>query len=404
MFYANSENKGGWKAYIGEKSISGNDSIFVKKYSWIILIFLYACTAQQLRNKNIADDTPFNALIQEESPFLQKYSHNPVNWRTWSTDALATALAENKPIFLCIGNSSNAAAHKLEKELFRDSSIVSLLNTYSLPILVDRDERPEIATYFSAFCSYFNESTCSFPIHILLLPNGKPLFTASGIRSELWEDILSRYFRLFEQKPEEAMEMATRMDEALFTELNIIDKAEFRFRSDVNIDQLYRELRRQFRSQAYSSKTFLHKEKFLRFLAIYAATRRSTQALKLFEEELDKLALGPSYDHLGGGFFMQGSKDNSLLPDFDKVLYDNAQKIELFALAYQMNGHQFYEQVLYESLEDLERNFKSVNGAYAASWDSYSEGEEGRYYLWSHIEIEAELGAEAEVFKRTYNI
>lgn len=352
MFYANSENKCSWKAYLGKKSISINDSFFVKKFSWIILIFLSACTAQQLRNKNLAEDTPFNALIQEESPFLQKYAHNPVNWKAWNTEALASAVTEDKPIFLSIGNSSNANSNQQEKELFRDSSIVALLNAFSIPILVDRDERPEIATYFEEFCAYFNEEDCAYPIHILLLPNGKPLFAASSLRQELWEDILNRYFRLYEQKFEEAMSMASRMDEELLAELNDFEHENFRFRSDMNLDLIYQKLYKAFNKQSYpsTSKPFLQKEKFLRFLGIYAASRRNTQALDLLEKELDKIALGPSYDHLGGGFFMQAPRIKSFSPDFDKVLYDNAQKIELFALAFQMNGHQFYEQVLYEKI------------------------------------------------------
>ena len=149
MFHYSRRNNQHWNARLGGKSNPINGSFLKKKVSWIILISLLSCTAQQLRNKNVAEEDDFNSLIQENSYFLRQYAQNPVKWNPWTDEILEDARASDRLIFLSIGYFGSQHAHNMEKETFRDSVLVEILYENMVPILVDRDERPDIAVYFS---------------------------------------------------------------------------------------------------------------------------------------------------------------------------------------------------------------------------------------------------------------
>ncbi|MEM8887007.1 MAG: DUF255 domain-containing protein [Bacteroidota bacterium] len=406
MFHYSRRNNQHWNARLGGKSNPINGSFLRKKVSWIILISLLSCTAQQLRNKNVAEEDDFNSLIQENSYFLWQYAQNPVKWNPWTDEILEDARASDRLIFLSIGYFGSQHAHNMEKETFRDSVLVEILNENMVPILVDRDERPDIAVYFSRFCEFFNEQSCSFPLNIILLPDRKPLFAASSLRPEIWADIVSRYSRLYELEREEALDLGRTLDNKMFDFYHPEN-----YRADTRIPrislyEIFQSLRNEIYQQRFlkDAKAVNVNPDLLNFLATYTTMDTRLEPARLLEEQLDKWAMGGTYDHLGGGFFLQSKDPNSYFPDFEKLLIDNARKLDLYANAFHLTRKQHYEQVMYESIESLERDFKMDNGSYLSSWDSYSEGEEGRYYLWSHIEIDAELGVETELFKRTYNV
>lgn len=405
MFYSIAKYNEYWNAYNLKTSRSVFSFLSRRKGPWLLVFILWGCTAQQLRNKNLTEENNFNSLIQEKSSFLRQYAHNPVNWNPWSEETLNEAKKQNKIIFLSIGYSSSHASHRMEKETFRDSNFVAYLNEHTIPILVDREERPDIAEYYQIFCDYFNEQACTFPLNIILLPDTKPLFSASVLRTALWKDLLLRYIRLYNQVPDEAHELAQRLDDQMKDKLRPQIQKNFRLKTALSQEIYFQRLRRKLQignPNPVEVQANLPTES-LAFFETVAADGQA-QAKNLWERQLNRMAMGGTYDHLGGGFFLRSKDSKSRYPDFEKLLVDNAQKIDLFAGAYHITRKPAYEQVLYESIESMERDFRKESGAYLSSWDADSEGEEGNYYLWSHIEIDAELGAKSELFKRTYNI
>jgi len=405
MFYFNPKNNQNWGAETGKISWLLTDSIFKSRNSWIMFFLLWGCTAQQLRNKNLSEDNEFNSLIQEKSSFLRQYAFNPVDWNPWSIDILQEAKESNKIIFLSIGYSSSHASHAMEKTTFRDSNFVALLNEHTIPILIDREERPDLAEYYQGFCDFFNEQTCAFPLNIILLPDTKPLFSASVLRPEIWNDLLLRYIRLYQQVPDEAEEIGFRLDQQMKQYFLPQNSASFRLRTDLRQEDLFEDLYLKINAGNRNPANALTDitPEILTFTANLSSTGNRRAQLQL-EKQLQVMSMGGTYDHLGGGFFLKNKDINYRYPDFEKLLADNAKKLDLFAKAFHLSQNRTYERILYESTESLERDFRKDSGTYLSSWDSYSEGEEGGYYLWSHIEIDAELGANSALFKRTYNV
>lgn len=405
MFYLNTKNNGYWNACTEKKSRFMGNFLSGRMNPWLLFFLLWGCTAQQLRNKNLAEEDTFNSLIQEKSSFLKQHAYSPVDWKPWSSEIIQEAKNLNKLIFLSIGYSSSHASHVMERGVFRDSNFVSYLNEHTIPILVDREERPDIAEYYKNFCDYFAERPCTFPLNIILLPDTKPIFGASVLRPELWNDLLLRYIRLYEQAPEEAEALATRLDMEMEQIFRPQKNTYFRLKTDLNPDLYARRLNRILSQRNKSSQDALTKfpSEGLSFFAALAANGERTSQ-NILEKQLELISMGGTYDHLGGGFFFKGKDQKLRYPDFEKLLVDNAQKIDLFAEAYHLSNKRIYEQILYESTDCMERDFRMDSGTYLSSWDSDSEGEEGSYYLWSHIEIDAELGAKSDLFKRTYNV
>ncbi len=367
-----------------------------------LISFFVGCKPQE----NKTEDHAFtNALIDETSPYLLQHAHNPVNWVPWSEKALEEAKQQDKLIVVSIGYSSCHWCHVMEEESFEDTEVATLMNDNFINIKVDREERPDVDQVYMTAVQLMTGSG-GWPLNVILLPNGKPLYGGTYHTKGQWINVLTEINSKYRKDKKEAEEYANKVAQGI---------------SEVNyIPQLTTEtdLKPQLLTQAVSSwkKQWdmewggnLGQQKFiipvnLNFLLDYAALSEDLETDVFVENTLNKVLQGGIYDHIGGGFFRYSTDPTWKVPHFEKMLYDNAQLLSLYSKAYTIYKDPDYKRIVMETIEFLDREMKNPDGGYYAAIDADSEGEEGTYYIWQENELRSLLGDEFELFASYYSI
>ncbi len=348
-----------------------------------------------------------NRLIKEKSPYLLQHAYNPVEWYPWGEEAFEIAERENKPIFLSIGYSTCHWCHVMEKESFEDQEVAELLNSTFVCIKVDREERPDIDSAFMKVCQALTGSG-GWPLTIIMTPDKKPFFAATYIPKESrfgrtgLKEIVLRIKELWQNQRDYLEELAEKVslglslaEEQAGGELsqNVIDTA---------YEQLY---------QSFDSKNggFGRAPKFpsahnLLFLLRYWRRKGEDRALEMVEKTLLAMRRGGIYDHIGFGFHRYSTDEKWLLPHFEKMLYDQATLALAYTEAYQATKKEEYKRTAEEIFTYVQREMTSQEGAFYSAQDADSEGEEGKFYLWSEEEIREVLGGEAELVIKVFNV
>lgn len=370
----------------------------------ILLLFLtlsVVSCAQINKEKN----TKFsNALINESSPYLLQHAHNPVQWYPWGEAALEKAKKEDKMIIVSIGYAACHWCHVMEHESFEDSVVADLMNKHFVCIKVDREERPDVDQIYMNACQIVTKSG-GWPLHAFALSDGKPFHAGTYFPKNDWLKVLNYFINLY-QKDRKSIETAAQQLTQGIAQL-----------SQVTLNTTPSEYTiHQFNTSFEKTKTEIDFElgglkkapKFPMpviwdFLLQYHAKSGNADALEAVSTTLEKMALGGIYDHLGGGFARYSTDEIWLAPHFEKMLYDNAQLVSLYAQAYQQNKNPLYKKVVVETLDWISRELTSKEGAFYASLDADSEGEEGKFYVWKFAEIQQILGTDAEFFMDYYN-
>ncbi|MFN0108371.1 MAG: thioredoxin domain-containing protein [Blastocatellia bacterium] len=351
-----------------------------------------------------------NRLINETSPYLLQHAHNPVDWHAWNDEALELARKEDKPILLSIGYSACHWCHVMEKESFENEPIAKLMNDNFINIKVDREERPDLDTIYMNAVMMMNGHG-GWPMTVFLTPDGVPFYGGTyypptdrggmpgfprilisiaeayqAKRSEIAESaksILGELNRLETVKPAEGELSHEITDHAANHLLRMLDPAEGGFG----------------RAPKFPPSMTLS---FL--LRQYARTKDSA-ALEAVELTLQKMAGGGMYDQLGGGFHRYSVDERWLVPHFEKMLYDNALLARIYLDAFLVTGNEFYKRITTETLDYVRREMLDASGGFYSSQDADSEGEEGKFFVWSHAEIEALLGeTDAKLFCRYFDV
>ncbi|WP_273567458.1 thioredoxin domain-containing protein [Maribacter halichondriae] len=368
----------------------------------VVFLFL-GCKQQEKNNTTVHKYT--NALIDETSPYLLQHAHNPVDWRAWSLQALEDAKKENKLVLISIGYSSCHWCHVMEEETFEDEEVAKLMNENFINIKVDREERPDVDQIYQTFVQLI-DSNSGWPLNVIVLPNGKPLYGGTYHTKEQWAEVLSKIGDMYKNDPKKANEYAD-MVAAGIQQTNIIAPAED---STVPLDKILMEgietWKLNWDLQWGGDKGV---EKFmvpvnLDFLLDYALLNQDELAKAHVKNTLDKMIMGGVYDHVGGGFFRYSTDEEWKVPHFEKMLYDNAQLISLFSKAYQVFKDPKYHKVVLETVAFLDRDMKNDRGGYYAALDADSEGGEGKFYIWEEEELKNILGSDFERFSKYYNI
>ena len=339
-----------------------------------------------------------NLLRHELSPYLLQHADNPVHWRPWGQAALAAAQAENKPILLSVGYAACHWCHVMAHESFEDEATAAVINRLYIPIKVDREERPDIDQIYMAALHSLGEQG-GWPLTMFLTPDGEPVWGGTYFPKTArygrpaFVDILDEVARLFREEPAKIAQnrayvmqrLAERTpgDGAVAVDRALLDTASDRLLSLMDTDNGGTRGAPKFPQAALLELLWRAAER--------TEEARYADAVLL---TLRAIANGGIYDHIGGGFARYSTDARWLVPHFEKMLYDNAQLIELMTEAWLKTGEPLFAERVTETVTWLEREMKLPGGAFAASLDADSEGHEGRFYVWQRSEVLDVLGAE----------
>ena len=362
-----------------------------------------------------------NRLAKESSPYLLQHARNPVDWYPWGPEALAKAKKEGKIIFLSIGYSACHWCHVMERETFENAEIAKMMNEHFVCIKVDREERPDIDdVYLTAL--QVSGSNGGWPLSMFLTPEAKPIFggtyfppadkkiseedTIPGFKS-----IIERVNVLHKDKKKELYAQADTIAERTVLQLDRNAKAIAVGKLDKEVidDAIAVFQFDPIHGGTGSKERDFNGTKFPRVAALEMLWRQSlkkenAELKKNVDLTLEKMALGGIYDHLGGGFHRYSTERTWTVPHFEKMLYDQAQLVELYAEAYQKDPKPEYKRVIEETLAFVAREMTAPEGYFYSALDADSDGHEGTFYVWSEKELGEILGnsPEAKAFRKAY--
>ncbi len=343
-----------------------------------------------------------NRLARETSPYLLQHKHNPVDWWPWGPEALAEAKRTNKPILLSVGYAACHWCHVMAHESFEDTATAKVMNDLFVNIKVDREERPDIDQIYMSALHHLGEHG-GWPLTMFLTSDGEPFWggtyfpKTSRYGKPAFVDLLREVERVFRQEPQNVEQNRSALMERLAASAQPkgrvviaaadLDRAAYQLAG--MIDPVNGGMR---------GAPKFPQPAMLEFL--WRAGQRTNDAryCAAVELTLTRICEGGIYDHLGGGFSRYSVDERWLVPHFEKMLYDNALLLELLALAYLRSGDELFRRRAQETVAWLAREMTTGEGAFCASLDADSEGEEGKFYVWSVPEVTTALGSDDAAF------
>lgn len=351
-----------------------------------------------------------NDLIHETSPYLLQHAYNPVNWKAWNEQTLAQAQKENKLMVISIGYAACHWCHVMEKESFENDTIAQLMNESFVNIKVDREERPDIDQVYVNAVELLTGSA-GWPLNCITLPDGRPIFGGTYFTKTQWQKILIDIAKLYKENPQRAIDYADKVTKGLQKANLIAVNTEV---ASFSADELKKAVEASKSILDMDFGGFKGKTKFplpntLDYLLRYDYHFKDTAVSNYVNNTLTKMAYGGLYDQLGGGFSRYAVDQKWHVPHFEKMLYDNAQLVSIYAKAYSATNNALFKQIVSQTLEFVESELQAPNGAFYSSLDADSQNpqgdsEEGAYYTWSKQEIQTILGDDLPVFAAYYNL
>ena len=350
-----------------------------------------------------------NRLINEKSPYLLQHAYNPVDWYPWSQEALDKAKTEDNPIFLSIGYSSCHWCHVMEKECFNDPQVADLLNQAFVCIKVDREERPDLDASYMAVCQAMGRN-CGWPLNILITPKLNPFFAASYIPKHSqaglvgMTDLVPQVTQIWKLQRSQLEMVGTDIKNRMEVMEKRTPQKELR---SATLQNAYDHLTLEFDNEYGgfgSAPKFPTPHKLLFLLHYYERTGQKN-ALAMVEKTLTQMRLGGIYDQIGFGFHRYSTDEKWLVPHFEKMLYDQALMALAYVEAFQATDTKQYALATQETIDYVLRDLTSPQGGFYSAQDTDTEGEEGKFYLWTINEVLDTLPpADAELAVHIYGL
>jgi uncharacterized protein len=373
----------------------------------LTLFFLISCDQKTTKKEQFKHT---NDLINESSPYLLQHAHNPVDWNAWNTKSLAKAKAENKLIIVSVGYSACHWCHVMEEESFENDSVAKIMNDNFISIKVDREERPDIdQIYMNAVQLMTGKG--GWPLNCIALPDGRPVFGGTYFTKEEWTKLLTKIATLYKNDPQKVIAYADKLIEGIkksdLVQLNT-NAIDFKS-SDVNLAVKNWKEALDFQNGGLLSESKFPMPKALHYLLRYSIQNNDQTIKKYLDKTLQNIANGGISDPIGGGFYRYTVDTKWHIPHFEKMLYDNAQLVSLYADAYLVNKNELYKKTAGDALAFVERELMAPNGAFYSSLDADSKNklgktEEGAYYTWNKEELQKLLKSDFTLFQKYYNI
>ncbi len=355
-----------------------------------------------------------NRLAHEKSPYLLQHAHNPVDWYPWGAEAMEKARAEDKPVFLSVGYSACHWCHVMERESFENEAVAQILNENFVCVKVDREERPDVdEVYMTAVQMMTGHG--GWPMSVFLTPDGKPFYggtyfppDGNGARVG-FGSLITQLADAFRTRRDEAETVAESVSEDLrkiTRQRPVAGATSGELDAGALLAHAVAEMTDRFDAQTggFGDAPKFPPHHALRLL-VKAYENGDTDALPILTTTLDRMAQGGIYDHVGGGFHRYATDAVWLLPHFEKMLYDNALLAGVYAEASKATGKTAYGRIARETCDWVLRDMTDETGGFHAALDADSEGEEGKYYVWTVQEVNDILGADAGLpFAVRYNI
>ncbi|MGB0525633.1 MAG: thioredoxin domain-containing protein [Flammeovirgaceae bacterium] len=355
------------------------------------------------------ENKPANRLINASSPYLLQHAYNPVDWYPWGKEALTLAQKQDRPIIVSIGYSACHWCHVMERESFENEQVAEIMNTHYVCIKVDREERPDIDQIYMEAVQLMGING-GWPLNVILMPNGKPFYGGTYFPPQNWANLLLSVAKAFRNQRDELEDSANSLAEGVAR--SEVERFGLQTQSDSEfsleaLNEMFEKLASKFDLEhgGMNRAPKFPMPAIYSFLLRYYQLSKNEAALNHLKLSLNELAYGGIYDQIGGGFARYSVDAEWFAPHFEKMLYDNAQLLSIYAEAYTLTKDEHYQHIVAQTVDFLVRELQDPSAGFYAALDADSEGIEGKFYIWTYQELQQLIEAnEFALFEAYYHI